>query len=237
MKFHSGQGGFFAALALTALAAATANAQENLKVFLGDAEESGITAVPWGSGMVTTDPQAHQEGKASFKIVTHGLYQGADLTFAKPFDLGPFVANKTSFLQFNVYLPELFANPNNGGGAPGNGFPGGGRPGGGRPGGGPPAGLGGAGGGRGRRDRGGQGAGEYTPPTSSSSGLPDHGPSPGFFQPPPPPPGGGFGGGPGGAGRPGLGGGPPPGNIPGANGRNGNGPRTRPLENIREGSL
>ena len=227
MRFISGRNGFLAALLLMAFAAATTNAQENLKVFGGQADDPGITAVAWGSGTVAPDPQVKLEGKTAYKIVMQGLYQGADLTLTKPFDLGPLVANKSSFLQFSVYLPELFSNlnENNGGAPPGAG---------GRPGFGGPGGANAPDGGRGGRvGRGGRGGGQPGAPgggDNSFGDLPDHGPSPGGLpQQPPPPPGGGFGG-PGG--RPGGFGGPPPGNIPGRNGGNG-GPRTRPLENLR----
>ncbi len=232
MRQISGRNGWLgqvAALSLTTIAASAvsaAHAQENLMLFRGGAAEAGITAEPWGSGVVIPDPQVKLEGVTSFKIVTHGLYQGAAFAFAKPFDLGPFLANKEAYLQLNVYLPELFNNTggaNGGGGRPGNGPPNGGRPGNGRPGGGfpgggRPGGFGDAGGGRGGED--------------AFGDLPAHGPSPGGEpQPPAPPSGGGFGG-PGGGGRPGGFGGPPPGNIPG-NGRNLNAQRMRLLENLR----
>ena len=193
MKLLSGrQRGVLSALLLLCGAGRTmaqqATGTENLDIYKGEASGvSGITASSWGSGTVAADTQIHNGGVQSYKIVTHGMYQGAAFTFEKPFDLGAYAANKNAYLQLNVNLPELFNNQGNqtapgNGGRPdfgGRGGPGG--PGGGRPGGGPPGGFGG----------GPPGGGFGAPP-------PPSGPNPGNF---------GFFGDPQG--------GPPPGNFPG----------------------
>jgi hypothetical protein len=142
-----------------------------LTIYRGEtAQEAGFKPFAWGSGTVVEDPQMHFSGTHSLRIATHGMYQGAGVSFKKPVDLAPFLSNKNAYLQFVVSIPETvtttggasggvpggFGPPgfSSGGGRPGTsggGFPGGGFPG--APGGGFP----GFGRGGGRGGVGGQG--------------------------------------------------------------------------------
>ncbi len=127
-----------------------ANAQDSY-IFRGDPKAvSGITISGWGSGTVEEDINNHISGTLSYKIQTHGQFQGASVKLGKPVNLGGYVNNKNAFLQFTVKVIENGAGSKTGskaggllGGGPPGGFPGGGGPPGGFPGGG---GAGGAGG-------------------------------------------------------------------------------------------
>lgn len=141
-------------------------------IFRGDPPQvSGITTSSWGSGTVTEDKQAVYAGGQSFKITTQGLYQGGSFSFAKPFDLAPYVTNKNAYLELAILPPPregtgtgrmggrggFPGGPGGPGGFPGGpgGFPGGpggfpGGPGGGLGGG---RGAGGAAGGRNNTNR------------------------------------------------------------------------------------
>lgn len=126
-----------------------------LTIFRGDSSQvSGITPSGWGSGTILEDTQVVYNGSESFKIVTHGLYQGANLALAKPADFGPYIANKNAYLEVAIMPPPKDALNRGGGGFPGGqssgGFPGGFPGFGGRGGrGGFPGGAGGAAGGQG----------------------------------------------------------------------------------------
>ena len=51
----------------------------NLSIFRGDSSAvSGIVWDSWGSGKVEEDTKVTYSGSRSLKIVTHGLYQGAE---------------------------------------------------------------------------------------------------------------------------------------------------------------
>ncbi len=127
----------------------SANAQDasGMYLFRGDPKAiSGITVSGWGSGTVEEDSNNHISGTHSYKIQTHGLYQGASLKFTKPVNLGGYVNNKNAFLQFTIKVIESGTTPRRSGGIGGGGFPGaggGGFPGAG--GGGFPGGQGGGG--------------------------------------------------------------------------------------------
>ena len=238
MRFFSERNLRMAALPFAALCvSAAADAQENLIIYKGSSRDAGITAASWGSGTVTPDRQVRQEGPESLKIVSQGMYQGASLEFETPFNLGPFIANKDSLLQFSVYLPEMFnasgglnpyAPPSFGGpggwGGRGRGRGRGGRGRGGFPGGAPGGGFGGG-------FRGGAPGGGGFQESDPFGDLPNHGPSPGGEpQAPPAPPGaprGGFGGPPGGFGAPPRGGNANP-NVPRQGAQQG-----RPMQNLR----
>lgn len=89
-------------------------------IFQGSpAQSTGLTLSSWGSGSITEDQKNVYAGTESLRIVTHGQFQGADLRLGKPVDLGRFVGDKSSYLQFAVYLPptDKTASP-----GPGPGF-------------------------------------------------------------------------------------------------------------------
>ena len=119
--------GLAAILALTP-ALAGAQGATVLPLFRGDdAKAAGIQLTSWGSGSVTEDNKVLYGGSESLRLVTHGLYQGASLTFTNPVDLGPYFTDKSAYLQF-VILPP--ADPNAaGGGGGGSSYPGGPGPG------------------------------------------------------------------------------------------------------------
>lgn len=106
-------------------ASARGQAMMDLAIFRGDdAQTSGITPVSWGSGTVAADTKVVYSGSESLKIATQGLYQGASLTFTRPFDLGPYLTSTNSYLQFAL-KPPVSANDNTGiGPGRGPGFPG-----------------------------------------------------------------------------------------------------------------
>ncbi len=94
--------------AVSLLGITAANAQTNTGMVIfhgGTAASSGITARSWGSGTVDEDKGVSYSGNQSFKIVTHGLYQGVDLTFAKPVDISAYVNDKNAFLEFAILPP------------------------------------------------------------------------------------------------------------------------------------
>lgn len=182
---------------------AVAQPTPSLMIYQGfPSQNSGISLASWGSGTVTENNQlSFKDALVSLKIDTHGLYQGASLTFAKSVDLSPYLTNNMAYLQFAVSLPsdmtqQLASNTITGGvgGRLPSAAGGGGRP--------SPAG-GGAAPGKGR------GAG-------GAAGVPG---APGGFGPP-----GGFGGFNGGPpGAPGA-----PGGAGGQRGRGGAGGRGAP---------
>lgn len=142
---------------------AYAGGQDAMTIFRGDTRQvSGITPGAWGSGVVTEDTQVVYNGSISYKIVTHGMFQGGDFALARAFDLGPYVANKSSYVELAIQPPPKDQTGRNTlGGGPGRGMPPGmmgmmgmmgGRGGRGGPGGGGPG--GGGPGGRGQQGRG-----------------------------------------------------------------------------------
>ncbi|HLK59291.1 MAG TPA: PKD domain-containing protein, partial [Chthonomonadaceae bacterium] len=109
-----------------------------------------------GSGTIAEDNKVLYSGTESLRLVTHGLYQGAGITFMNPVNLGQYVANKSAYLQFAL-IPPADPNTTTAGGKFGSsggfpGFPGqggkggtlGGPPAGGFPGGPPGGGPGGS---------------------------------------------------------------------------------------------
>ena len=95
-------------------------------IFRGDPKAvSGITVSGWGSGTVEEDTNNHFSGTHSYKIQTHGPFQGASVKLGKPVNLGGYVSNKNAFLQFTVKVIES-GNAGKTGGKGGSGFPGGG---------------------------------------------------------------------------------------------------------------
>src|SRR5579871_4472419 len=134
-----------------------------LDIYRGDdAQTSGIQLHSWGSGTIIGDKAYVYSGSESLKISTQGLYQGASIVFNKPFDLGPYLSDKNSYLQFVIIPP---ATPGEtAGGRPGNfGPPGGFGKGSGIPGGpGAPGSNGGGGSGGGARFPGAPGSSSRT---------------------------------------------------------------------------
>jgi hypothetical protein len=93
----------------------------NLVIYRGDSlQTSGLSLASWGSGTVEEDTTKIYSGTESLRVTTHGMYQGASLTFTKPVNLAPFLANKNNY--FTVSLLQPTVNPS-GGGFEG-GFPG-----------------------------------------------------------------------------------------------------------------
>jgi len=104
-----------------------------LVIYRGDSlQTSGITLANWGSGSAEVDKSKIFSGTESLKITTHGMYQGADLTFAKPVNLSTFLGSKFNYLTVAVQLPSSTADGGGPGGYPG--FSGGKLPGFGGPG-------------------------------------------------------------------------------------------------------
>ncbi len=88
-------------------------------IYSGDkAQDSMITLAGWGSGSATEDEHVTYDGAEVLKMVTHGLYQGARLVFATPIDLGPYVVDKNSYVQFAL-IPPVIAPPSSSSGYPG----------------------------------------------------------------------------------------------------------------------
>jgi hypothetical protein len=79
----------------------------NLVIYRGDpAQSSGVGLTSWGSGSVDEDASKILSGTGSLKLTTHGLYQGASMTFAKPVDLGPLLTNQNNYLTITVFPPS-----------------------------------------------------------------------------------------------------------------------------------
>ena len=103
-------------------------------LYSGDkVKDATITLANWGSGSVTEDEHYNYGGVESLKLVTHGLYQGARLRFPTAVDLGPYITDKNTYLQFAIIPPVISTSPQSGspysGGYPGgsgsSGYPGG----------------------------------------------------------------------------------------------------------------
>ncbi len=115
------------AVSLLSLSGAGAQNTTGMAIFHGgSASSSGIKATSWGSGSVDEDKQFSYSGNQSFKIVTHGLYQGADLMFTNPVDIGAYVNDKNAYMEFAI-LPPAVPGANGIGGGFRGGFAGGGQ--------------------------------------------------------------------------------------------------------------
>ena len=103
----------------------------SLVIYRGDSlQTTGMTISNWGSGTVGEDTGKAFSGTESLKITTHGMYQGANLVFSKPFNLGPYLSGKYNYLTVALLIPApttsgSTGSDNNFAGLPGRGGPGG----------------------------------------------------------------------------------------------------------------
>lgn len=114
------------AASLLGITGGSAQTNNGKTIFHGDtAASAGITATSWGSGTIEEVKGVSYSGSQSFKIVTHGLYQGVDLSFAKPVDISAYIKDKHAFLEFAILPPGTPGENGAGGFRGGGGFPGG----------------------------------------------------------------------------------------------------------------
>ena len=82
----------------------------SLVIYRGeDVKISGVVIAGYGSGTIEESSTQVYGGASSLKIATHGAYQGGSITFAKPADVGSYVANKFAYLQFDILLQDALA--------------------------------------------------------------------------------------------------------------------------------
>ena len=103
----------------------TLNTLPSLVIYQGEAlKTNGMSLATRGSGQIEESATEVYGGSGSLKIMSQGLYQGGTVSFAKPADMSPYLANKYAYLQFAVMLQEESANGTvKGGGAAQGGVP------------------------------------------------------------------------------------------------------------------
>lgn len=135
------------AIAISPVVLAQTKSPSEIDFYMGNSlSQSGITLSSWGSGQAGSVSNYAYTSSNSIKVISQGLYQGADLTFIKPVDISSVVNDPDAYFQMYVLPPSASKSRNKGyyspfgGSGPMSGMPnsGGGRAGGGEYGGGGP---------------------------------------------------------------------------------------------------
>lgn len=85
------------------------------------AEQSGITLLNWGDGLIEDSTETSFGGGNSLKVTTRGLFSGGWIAFNAPVDLSPYLNQPNKVLRFTFRFPGTATTG-------GGGFTGGGGP-------------------------------------------------------------------------------------------------------------
>lgn len=93
-----------AGLLLAAAPGARAQSAEAapVSITLYSGDPGTVTLGGWGSGRAEANTETVLVGAESIRVTTQGLYQGALLTFPRPIDLAPALANRDTYLRMQV---------------------------------------------------------------------------------------------------------------------------------------